>query len=471
MAGRVNHGRLTLQEIHRFPNDPVVANGSMYWDVLGLWREMRSALASLASHGIARVDSIGIDTWGVDYALLGERGVLLENPYCYRDARTDGAVERVVERLGRAHIYGITGIQFMQINTLYQIFAASERTPELLRVAKTFLTVPDLFNFWLTGRAACEYTNATTTQFLDAAKRGWSLELLGALGIPTHLFGEIVQPGTALGPLAADLRRLPELESTQVIAPACHDTGSAVAAVRAGGSTAFISSGTWALLGTEVPRAISGPEAARLNFTNEGGVCGTVRLLKNITGMWLLEGCRKSPSGNMGSFAWDDLLAMSAPEPAFAHLVDPDDASFTRPDDMTAAIDAFCRRTGQAAPNRPGAYVRCILESLALKYRVVLEQLESLAGTRFTEIRVIGGGSQNTMLNQMTADATGRRVLAGPVEATALGNLAMQLVGMGVVSLDAARDLIEQSYPPRVFEPRSASGWDAAILKFRSLIG
>jgi rhamnulokinase len=225
----------------------------------------------------------------------------------------------------------------------------------------------------------------------------------------------VIQPGTVLGSLVADLARLPGLAATQVVAPACHDTGSAVAAVRAGGATAFLSSGTWSLLGTEVPQAIAGPEAARLNFTNEGGVCGTVRLLKNITGMWLLEGCRKSLTGNMQSYSWEDLLAMSTAERPFQHLLDPDHASFTRPDDMTAAIDAYCTATGQPVPVRPGAYVRAILESLALKYRVVLEQLESLTRVKVAEIRVIGGGSQNALLNQFTADGTGRRVLAGPV--------------------------------------------------------
>jgi len=469
IAGRLHDGRLSLQELHRFPNDPVFVNGAMHWDILAIWSQMRASLGTLAARGLEHVDSIGVDTWGVDYALLGEGGVLLENPYHYRDSRTDGVMERVIARVGRARIYGITGIQFMPINTLYQLVAASERTPKLLAAAQALVTVPDLLNFWLTGKIACEYTNATTTQFLDSRTRQWSTELLSELGVPTHMLAPVIQPGTVLGPLVADLARLPGLAGTQVVAPACHDTGSAVAAVRAG---AFLSSGTWSLLGTEVAQAIAGPEAARLNFTNEGGVCGTVRLLKNITGMWLLEGCRKSPAANMESFSWEDLLAMSTAEPPFQHLLDPDHASFTRPDDMTAAIDAYCAATGQPTPARPGAYVRAILESLALKYRVVLEQLESLTGVSVAEIRVIGGGSQNAMLNQFTADATGRRVLAGPVEATALGNMAMQMVGTGVVeSLDVARDLIEYSFPARAFEPEPDSGWHAAHQRFRALIG
>lgn len=467
IVGRLHDGRLSLQELHRFPNDPVYVNGAMHWDILAIWAQMRAALGSLASHGVERVDSIGVDTWGVDYALLGEGGVLLENPYHYRDSRTDGVMERVIARLGRERIYNVTGIQFMPINTLYQLVAASERTPKLLQAAKSLVTVPDLLNFWLTGKITCEYTNATTTQFLDSHTRQWSMQMLGDLGVPTHMLTSVIQPGTVLGGLVADLARLPGLSGTQVVAPACHDTGSAVAAIRAGGATAFLSSGTWSLLGTEVSDAIAGPDAARLNFTNEGGVCGTVRLLKNITGMWLLEGCRKCWDG----YSWEDLFAMSTAEPPFQHLIDPDDPSFTRPDDMRSAIDAFCVASGQPAPARPGAYVRAILESLALKYRVVLEQLESLTGVAVTEIRVIGGGSQNLLLNQFTADATGRNVLAGPVEATALGNMAMQLVGTGAVeSLDAARDLIAASFPPRPFSPQSDGGWEAAYRRFCTLI-
>jgi rhamnulokinase len=475
IAGRLHDGRITIQELHRFPNEPVSVwddfGGSMHWDILGVWAQMRAALASLASHGIDRLDSIGVDTWGVDYALLGEGNALLENPYHYRDRRTDGVMDRVVTRLGRAKIYGVTGIQFMPINTLYQVVAANERTPELLAVAEALLTIPDLLNYWLTGRRACEYTNATTTQFLDSTTGQWSRELLQALDVPTHFLAPVIAPGTVLGPLVDDLARLPGLSGTKVVAPACHDTGSAVAAVRAGGDTAFLSSGTWSLLGTEIPRAIAGPEALRLNFTNEGGVCGTVRLLKNITGMWLLEGCRKAWERAGHAYEWGALLGMSAPEAPFRHLVDPDDASFTRPDDMTAAIADYCRRTGQDVPATPGAFVRAVLESLALKYRVVLEQLESLTGVRVAQIRVIGGGSQNSLLNQFTADATGRTVLAGPGEATALGNLAMQMVGAGIVeSLDAARDLIERSFPPRRFEPAGSAAWDTAYAHFRDLL-
>lgn len=468
ILGRLRDGQLTIQETHRFKNEPVTYRGELHWDVPAIWREMQSALAS---HGCHWVSSIGVDAWGVDYALLGEHGALLQNPYHYRDSRTDGVMEQVLDRLGRDRVYEATGIQFLPINTLYQLYTASQQTPRLLAAAEYLVTIPDLLNFWLTGTVACEYTNATTTQFLDRRTRCWSRDLLHELGIPTHLLAPVIRPGSTLGGLIPELARLPGLATTMVIAPACHDTGSAVAAIRANGSTAFLSSGTWSLLGTEVAEPVVTGESLRLNFTNEGGVCGTIRLLKNITGLWLLEGCRRAWSDRGDRCDWDKLVeACSAAEP-FAHFVDPDDPLFVRPHDMTVAVDEYCRKTQQPVPCNRGAYVRTVLESLALKYRMVLEQLESVTGTRFDAIRIIGGGAENTLLNQFTADATGRTVLAGPVEATALGNMAMQMVGTGLVrSLDDARELIEQSFPARAFEPRLTLFWNRAYSRFRSLL-
>jgi len=472
ILGRFNGGRLSIEELHRFRNDPVSQNGELHWNIAALWGEMQSALDSLAAHGVARLDSVGVDTWGVDYAMLGNDGALLENPYHYRDARTDGMMDEVTARLSRERIYSVTGIQFMPINTLYQLYAASRRTPKRLAEAKALLTMPDLFNFWLTGKIGCEYTNASTTQFLDSKTRCWATSLLQDLEIPTHFLAPIVAPGTVLGGLLPELARRPGLAATAAVAPACHDTGSAVAAVRAGGKTAFLSSGTWSLLGTEMQAPITTPAALRLNFTNEGGVCGTIRLLKNITGLWLLEGCRRDWEKQGQSMEWEGLLKAAAAAPPFRHVIDPDDPVFVRPEEMTAAISAYCRRTDQPTPASPGEFVRAVLESLALKYRGVLEELESLTGTRFETIRVIGGGSQNEMLNQFTADATGRTVLAGPAEATALGNLAMQVVATGMVaSLDEARGLIERSFPPRRFEPVDTEKWDGAYTRMQGYCG
>ncbi len=456
ILGRLRGGLLSIEEIHRFPNDPVVCNGHLHWDLPRLWSEMQTALARGAG-----IDSVGVDAWGVDYALVGEKGALLANPFHYRDSSAE-VMEKAIGVLGRERIYDATGIQFMQINTLYQLYRASLETPKLLAAAERLLTIPDLMNFWLSGVMGCEYTNATTTQFLDRKTRSWSHGLLKDLGIPTHLLGPVIEPGTVLGKVGQSAALL--------VAPACHDTGSAVAAVRAGGDTAFLSSGTWSLLGTEVAAPIVNPQALRLNFTNEGGVCGTVRLLKNITGMWLLEGCRKSWSPEV-NHELPELMAMASAAEPFQHLVDPDHASFVRPEKMTTAVDVYCRDTGQPAPSAPGAYVRAVLESLALKYRYVLDQLESLTGRRCDTIRVIGGGSQNDLLNQFTADATGRKVLAGPAEATALGNLAMQMVGTNAVpSLDAARDLVERSFPARIFESRHSGKWEEAYCRLKTAI-
>jgi rhamnulokinase len=470
ILSRVQSGKLTLQEIHRFPNEPVRYNGEMHWDTPRLWHELQAGLR-LASECGEPIASIGVDTWGVDYALLGEDGVLLENPYHYRDSRTEGMVEEAFARVGADRIYDATGIQFMALNTLYQLYSASQRTPRLLQAAQSLVTVPDLLNFWLTGVARCEYTNATTTQFLDRRTRSWACDVLRDLGIPTHFLQPIVQPGTVLGPLRGELARCKALKGAIVTAPACHDTGSAVAAVRTGGATAFLSSGTWSLLGTEVPEAIVNAESRRMNFTNEGGVGGTFRLLKNITGMWLLEGCKKIWDASGGKYSYGELCDMARAEPDCSAWIDPDSALFTSPEDMIAAIVEYCQCTGQSVPATVGGITRTVLESLALKYRMVLDQLAEIVGLRFTSIRVIGGGCRNSVLNQFTADATGCRVFAGPAEATALGNIAMQLVALGrIATIDEARALIEHSFPADVYEPNESAKWDRTYAGFQSLM-
>jgi rhamnulokinase len=471
ILGRLNSGRLSIEEISRFRNEPVLYNGGLHWDVPRLWLEMKATLRSISAHGVSRLDGVGVDTWGVDYALLGENRTLLENPFHYRDARTSGVMERALKILTPEMVYGVTGIQFLPFNTLYQLYAAQLQSPHLLQLAEHFLTVPDLFNFWLTGNIACEITNASTTQFLDVHKRDWSVEILRKLGIPTHFLAPLVEPGTVAGRLLPEVTEgQPALSDTPVIVPACHDTGSAFAAVHSAKKVALISSGTWSLLGTELPSPILTDEARRLNFTNEGGVGGTVRLLKNITGLWLLERCRRDWRNEGHTLAYEELLAQTGAEPPLQCLIDPDDSSFVLPRHMPQAIEAFCAKTGQSKPDRPSAVTRAILESLALKYRQVLESLERLVGTTFQEIRVAGGGSRNDLLNQFTADATGRRVLAGPVEATALGNLAMQMLATRAVgSLNEAREIIARCFPARLFEPRDTRRWEAAYERFRAL--
>lgn len=464
ILAQLSGGALTTQEIHRFKNEPVEYGGSLHWDVARLWWEVRQALDKLEE---TRLAGIGVDAWGVDYALLGERGELLQNPYHYRDARTNGVMAEVFRGVAKEEIYFATGIQFMPINTLYQLYAAMRDTPALLKIAQRLVTIPDLFHYWLSGKAVCEFTNATTTQLVNPAARDWAKELIARLGLPIHFLREIVEPGTRLGTLLPGICRNSGLSSTPVIAPATHDTGSAVAAISAREGTAFLSSGTWSLLGTEVDAPVISQRALQLNFTNEGGVNRTTRLLKNVMGLWMLQGCRQAWAAQGQSYDVSELMDLAAHADAFPSLVDPDHASFLRPANMLGAVDQFCARTQQPAPRTPGAYVRAILESLAFKYNLVLQHLEELIGRRIERIRVIGGGSKNRLLNQMTADATGRTVLAGPAEATAIGNVAVQILATGgATSLREVRAIVDRSYPVEVFEPLQTDRWQRHAERF-----
>jgi rhamnulokinase len=470
VLGSSDGNTVGLEEIHRFPNEPVRTGDELHWDMLRLWHETQKGIRAAAGRGLTELDGIGVDTWGVDFALLGERGTLLGNPYHYRDVRTDGTMERVFARVPADEIYAETGIQFMQLNSLFQLFAAAEQTPKLVDLAEHFLTVPDLLNYWLSGVMATEFTIASTTQMYNPVTKDWARGILERLVLPTRFLKPIVQPGTALGPLKPEL--LCGLKSATLIAPACHDTGSAVAAIPLSESTIYISSGTWSLMGAEIPAPIISDEARRLNFTNEGGVGGTIRLLKNIMGMWLLQGCRRKWASEGHEYDYGTLVGLAGTEPVLRSIVEPDDDRFLRPEDMTAAIAGYCERTRQPVPSLPGEFVQVVLESLALKYRYVVECLERITGRKYTDIRVVGGGSRNRVLNQFTADATGCRVTAGPIEATALGNIAMQMVGTGAVaSIAEARSLIDRSFPTETFEPRDRARWDAAYIRIRQIAG
>jgi rhamnulokinase len=465
ILAHLHSGVLTTQEIRRFKNEPVEYGGSLHWDVARLWWEVRQAVSGLEEMQLA---GIGVDAWGVDYALLGEKGELLQNPYHYRDARTAGVMQEVFRKVPKEEIYWATGIQFMPINTLYQLFAAVRESPSLLKTARRLITIPDLFHYWLTGNAVCEFTNATTSQLVNPVTRTWAKELIDRLELPTHFWSEIVEPGTFLGKLLPGIARNSALDDTPVIAPAAHDTGSAVAAISAREGTAFLSSGTWSLLGTELDEPVITPEALRLNFTNEGGVHGTTRLLKNVMGLWMLQCCRQAWSAQVGHcYDHSELMELAARQESFYCLVDPDHESFLRPVDMPSAIAQFCARTHQPAPKSPAGYARAILESLAFKYRLVLSSLEKLTGKRVERIRVIGGGAKNRLLNQLTADATGRTVLAGPAEATALGNVAMQFLATGAAtSLKEVRAIVDRSYPAEVFEPLDTENWNRQAERF-----
>lgn len=474
MLGRLEGTRLSLEECHRFSNTPVHVpgvEGALHWDILRLWGDVQYGLAAARQKAAGPLTSLGVDAWGVDFALLGRDRQLLSNPVHYRDDRTDGMLECAFQRIPRSEIFAQTGIQFMPINTLYQLLALVEAHSPILEVAQTFLTIPDLLNFWLTSEIANEFSNATTTQCYNPLTRTWAYSLLANLGIPTNIFGPIIQPGTTLGNLRPSLANSLQLSTTSVIAPATHDTGSAVAAVPMEAHNAiYLSSGTWSLMGVEVKAPVIDERALALNFTNEGGVNGTFRLLKNIMGLWLVQECRRTWASLGQEYSYAQLTHLAQQAPAFASLVGVSDERFLSPGDMPNRIQAFCRATDQTTPGSVGTIIRCALESLALEYRWVAERLEDLTHQALPVIHVIGGGAQNHLLNQFTADATGRTVLAGPVEATALGNVLVQAVTGGyLASLAEGRSLIRQSFPGQIFQPRTTEAWEAAYQRYLQL--
>ncbi len=467
MLGQFDGQRLQLSEVHRFPNVPVQLPDGLHWDVLRLWGEIKQGLAGVARELGENPAGVGLDTWGVDFTLLDRNGELVSNPYHYRDSRTDGMLEEAFQRVPRGEIFEQTGIQFMPINSLYQLLSMVVRQSSTLDIAEIFLTMPDLFNYWLSGRTVCEFSNATTTQCYDPRKGDWAWPLLKGLGIPSHMFPEIVQPGTVLGNLSSSVAEEVGLRpkgGLPIIAPACHDTGSAVAAVPAQDSGfVWISSGTWSVMGAELPAPVINEQALAFNVTNEGGVCGTFRFSKNIMGLWLVQECRRTWARQGQELSYDDLVQMAAQANPFRSVVDPDYNEFLKPGDMPARIRAFCQLTQQPVPRDKGAIIRCALEGIALKYRWVLERLEQILGRRLDPIHIVGGGTQNRLLCQFTADATGRQVIAGPIEATATGNIIMQAMALGhITSLEEGRTVVRDSFDVVTYEPVSQPGWDEA---------
>lgn len=474
VIGRLTANRLQLEDAYRFPNGGVRVLGSLHWDALRLFAEIKNGLAKVRHEHGGDFVSAGVDTWGIDFALLDSSGALVGNPYCYRDGRTEGLMAEAFKTVPRQEIYERSGgIQFMEINTLYQLYSMAVRRSQPLASAATFLMMPDLFHYWLTGRKAVEYTNATTTQFYDSRARVWAVELLDRLGIPSHILPEVIAAGTVLGPLASDAAEETGFAGLQVVAPATHDTASAVVAVPAADDDfLWLSSGTWSLLGAVSDHAIVTPEALSYNISSYGGAGGTVLPWKNIAGLWLVQECRRVWAREDKVYSYDDLTHLAAAARPFEAVIDPDDPSFFAPHDMPVAIQAFCRRTGQAVPETHGEIVRTALEGLALRYRWVAEKLERLWGRRFTVVHIVGGGSQNRLLCQFAADALQRPVVAGPVEATAIGNIALQAVAMGTfASLAEARSVVRQSFEVAGYEPGTADAWDAAYERFLQVTG
>jgi len=457
MDAAFDGGRLHLSQIHRFPNVPVQTPTALHWDVLRLWHEI-----TVGIDAVADAASIGLDCWGVDYALLDSAGELLANPYHYRDPRTDGAMEWVFERMPRREIFARTGIQFMPLNALYQLAAGIRDGSPLLEQAASMLTIADLFNYWLTGSKTCEFTEATTMQLYNPALADWDREIMAAVGIPPELLTPIVEPGARIG----------QYQGIDVILPACHDTGSAVVAVPSTeANSAYLSSGTWSLLGLELAAPILSDAAYEANVTNEGGYGGSWRLLKNIMGLWLVDQCRATWRAAGVDYSYAQLTAMVREAAPFKVFIEPDDPSFLPPGDMPARVIDYCRRTGQPAPESDADIMATVYISLAYKYRCVLEQLIDVSGQAVDKLHIIGGGAQNALLNQMTANATGRPVIAGPVEATATGNAIAQLIALGELGgVAEARAMLSGAGDLLHFEPRDSAEWDAHYGRFRALL-
>lgn len=469
MLGAFSGRRLSVEELHRFRNPAVNVLGSLHWDALGLFHDIQEGMRAAAG---SRPVSLGVDTWGVDFALLDRDGELVGNPFHYRDARTQGAMAEAFKLVSREEIFDSTGLQFMEINSLFQLFSMHQSSA--LEAATSLLMMPDLFHFWFTGERVCEFTDATTSQCYDPRRRAWAYPIIEALGLPTSIFGEVVDPGTDLGSLRRSVAEECGLPAMRVVAPGTHDTASAVAAVPSeGGDWAYLSSGTWSLLGVETSRPYVTPSVLAKNFTNEGGVCRRIRLLKNICGLWLLEECRREWSKQGVETEYSELAAQATASSPFRSLVDVDAPEFVAPGDMPGRIETACRRTGQPVPATTGQFARTIFESLALKYRFVLADLAEITGRQPAVLHVVGGGSQNALLCQYAADACGIPVVAGPVEATAVGNTLMQAIALGRIGdLTQGREIVRQSFALQRYTPKAgmAGAWDDAAGRLGSLL-
>jgi len=477
VLGLFDGRQLRLEEVYRFENGPVEVAGHLYWDLLGQWSHVRQGLRAASGKWGSGITSVGVDTWGVDFGLLAHGDELLGNPYHYRDSRTNDTMAKAFGIVSREDVFRHTGLQFMQFNTLFQLLAMKLSGSPLLDIAESLLMMPDLFHWLLTGVKSNEMTDASTSQCYDPVKGDWATELLDKFSLPARILGPIAQPGTTLGPLRASVAAECGLTTTKVVLPGTHDTASAVMAVPAKSQPGvrpdwcYVSLGTWALLGIESPRPVINDSVLKLNFTNEGGIGGTTRLLKNITGLWLVQECRRVWNHAGENLDWEALNQLSAAAAPLRSFINPDAADFGAPGDMPEAIRAFCRKTGQTPPEDKGAVVRCALESIAMKFRQVLQMCEELSGGRIETIHIVGGGTKNRQICQFAADSCARRVVTGPVEATAIGNLMMQAVAAGdVASIAEAREVIRRSFPVEEFEPRNTAAWDEAYQRFLKVV-
>jgi rhamnulokinase len=463
----LHKNRLRLEEKHRFANPTGRINGHLHWNILAQWEELKKGL-SLAAAGAKKIDGLGVDTWGVDFGLLDKSGSLLGLPYHYRDSRTDGVMEGAFKKISRKQIYQTTGLQFLPFNTLFQLLAMKRDQPAVLDAAHKLLFMPDLFNYFFTGIAANEYSIASTSQMMDVKKRQWAEGMLKQFGLPRRLMQKIIPSSSVLGELSKEVTTECGVGKIPVIAPACHDTASAVVAVPTEEENfCYISSGTWSLMGVELTAPILSESALALNYTNEGGAGNTIRFLKNIMGLWLVQECRRQFRADGRDYSYAELTTLAAKAAPLQSIIDPNDATFLSPGKMAEKIQNFCRRTHQAIPSTPGELVRCALESLAIAYRDTLAGLEKILGRRIPIIHIIGGGMQNQLLNQFTADACNRPVIAGPIEATAIGNALAQAIAVGAVSSwPEARRIVRKSFPVKQYLPRDVEKWAAISAHF-----
>ncbi len=470
VVGTFDGARLQLHETHRFPNIPVRTGDTLHWDILRLWNDIQDGLRKVGGD----LSGIGVDTWGVDFGLLDAADSLIGNPVHYRDKRNDGMMDATFEMVPKSEVFNATGLQFLPFNTLYQLMALKTKASAQLEIAQTLLMMPDLLNFWLCGEKAAEYSIASTTQMLDARTRQWHQDLLVRLELPTSILPRVVASGTMLGTLRLDVaQRLGLSSQTPVIAPGGHDTASAIVAVPSQGDDwAYLSSGTWSLMGIELRAPLIDERVAELGFTNEGGVSDTIRFLKNIAGLWLVQECRRSWLRAGHEYSYEELTRLASESAPFGSVIEPDDPAFAAPDDMTRAIRDWCLQTNQAPPESVGAIVRCCLESLALKYRRTLESLEELRGARLNTLHIVGGGTQNKLLSRMTSDCLGRRVVCGPIEATAAGNILTQAMARGALkNLDEIRAVVRASFEVERWEPNAdaRAQWDEAYTRWMKL--
>ena len=470
MLGSFDGEKITVEELHRFSNDPVILGNTMYWDFLRLFHEIKQGLIKSKAYG--KIDSISVDTWGVDFGLLDKEGNLLGNPVHYRDARVNGMLDKSFEKIDKDTFYGITGNQFMEINTVFQLLYLALNKKELLEQADSLLMMPDLFNYYLSGGKCCEYSIASTTQMLDAVKKNWSDEVIEKLGLPARLLQQVVPSGTTVGTLSPQLCEVLGIEPMKVVAGAGHDTQCALAAVPTGEKDfIFISCGTWCLFGTELDEPIIDENSARFNITNEGGVGGKISFLKNIIGLWLIQESRRQWKREGEEYSYADLERMALSAEPFKCFIDPDSPEFTPPGDIPGRVREFCRKTGQYVPQTVGEVMRCIYESLAMKYRSTFSMIKECTGRDYPDIHVIGGGTKDTLLCQMTANACNVPVKAGPIEATVLGNIAVQLLSSGdIQDIKKAREIISRSEALREYAPCDTDKWAGAYESFLKIL-